>query len=163
MGLSLIFTLFVYRNRSITLTSQNKVCLRFTAKNLYANELLINVWTDSRKKSPRKKQAQKCLKQIFKVKEWKMVNFKLGEQMWRWNSDEIISMSRAWDKEKIWLLDIWFEPMTSKTRGGRSTTELRRTQGERGHILGSYLTRVLHAARISNVEVLPLWWMNERR
>lgn len=35
--------LFVYRNRSITLTSQNKVCLRFTAKNLCANELLINV------------------------------------------------------------------------------------------------------------------------
>ena len=76
--------------------------------------------------------------------------------------DEIISMSRAWDKEKIWLPNIWFEPMTSQTRGGRSTTELRRTQGERGHILGSYLTRVLHAARISNVEVvLYSEWMKD--
>ena len=37
--------------------------------------------------------------------------------------------------------------MTSQTR------ELRRTHGERGHILGSYLTRVLHTARISNVDV----------
>ena len=93
MELSLTL-LFVYRNRSITLMSQNKVCLRFTAKNLYANELLINVWTDSRKKSPRKKQAQKCLKQIFKVKEWKMVNFKLGEQMWRWNNQHVTSVGQ---------------------------------------------------------------------
>ena len=76
--------------------------------------------------------------------------------------DEIISMSRAWDKEKIWLPNIWFEPMTYQTRGGRSTTELRRTQGERGHILGSYLTRVLHAARISNVEVVLYGeWMKD--
>ena len=44
--------------------------------------------------------------------------------------------------------------MASQTRGVRSTTELRRTQGERGHILGSYLTGVLHAARISNVEIV---------
>ena len=33
--------------------------------------------------------------------------------------------------------------------------ELRRTHGERGHILGSYLIRVRHTTRISNVEVVP--------
>ena len=31
--------------------------------------------------------------------------------------------------------------------------ELRRTHRERGHVLGSFLTRVLHTARISNVDV----------
>ena len=34
------------------------------------------------------------------------------------------------------------------------STELRRTHGERGHILGSYLTRILHTARISNVKII---------
>ena len=52
--------------------------------------------------------------------------------------DEIISMSRAWDKH----------------RAGALSTELRRTHGERGHILGSYLTRVLHNAWISNIEIV---------
>ena len=47
-------------------------------------------------------------------------------------------MSRAWDKHKAVAL----------------STELRRTRGVRGHILGSYLTRVLHTAWISNVEIV---------
>ena len=47
-------------------------------------------------------------------------------------------MSRAWDKH----------------RAGALSTELRRTLGVRGHILGSYLTRVLHTAWISNVEIV---------
>ena len=34
------------------------------------------------------------------------------------------------------------------------STELWRTHGERGHILGSYLTRILHTARISNVKII---------
>lgn len=46
MELSLTL-LFVYRNRSITLMSQNKVCLIMTAENLCANEIFINVSTDS--------------------------------------------------------------------------------------------------------------------
>ena len=37
-------------------------------------------------------------------------------------------------------------------RLGALTTELRETLGELGHLLGSYVTRVLHTARISNVE-----------
>ena len=66
--------------------------------------------------------------------------------------NEIISTSRAWDKEiknlsyrRIRTYDL---PNT-----GRAIylLELRRTQGKRGHIFGSYLTRVLHTARISDV------------
>ena len=39
----------------------------------------------------------------------------------------------------------------SSHRAGALSSELRRTRGEQGHILGSYLTRALHTARISNV------------
>ena len=39
---------------------------------------------------------------------------------------------------------------------------LQRIHGERGHILGSYLTRVLHTARISNVDVALRGERNER-
>ena len=50
-----------------------------------------------------------------------------------------------------------FEPITSQRPGGRSIHlsygSLRRSHGERGHILGSYLTPVLYTARISNVDV----------
>ena len=41
-----------------------------------------------------------------------------------------------------------------KHRAGALSTELRKTHGERGHILGSYLTRVLHTAWISNIEIV---------
>ena len=65
-------------------------------------------------------------------------------------------MSRAWESLT------GFEPMTTHTPGGGGggwalyPLELRRTHGERGHILaiGSYLTRVLHTARISKVDVV---------
>ena len=40
------------------------------------------------------------------------------------------------------------------TGWGALTTELRETLGELGHFLGSYLTRVLHTAGISNVEII---------
>ena len=68
-------------------------------------------------------------------------------------------MSRAWDKENIWVPDgIWtYDLPNSGGEGGALSTwalELRRTHGERGHILGSYLTRVLHTARISKVNVV---------
>ena len=35
--------------------------------------------------------------------------------------------------------------------------ELGRTHGERGHILGLYLTRALHTARINNVDCCTVW------
>ena len=41
-----------------------------------------------------------------------------------------------------------------KQRAGALPTGLRRTHEERGHVLGSYLTRFLHTAWISNVDVL---------
>ena len=64
--------------------------------------------------------------------------------------DEIISLSWTWDKEKIWVPSWQDSNLSSpKHRAGALSTELRRTHGERGHILGSYLTCVLHTARIS--------------
>ena len=63
--------------------------------------------------------------------------------------DEIIGMSRVWDREKnlspwqdsnLWLPKHW---------AGALSTEVWRTHGKRGHIPGSYLTLVLHTARIS--------------
>ena len=41
-----------------------------------------------------------------------------------------------------------------KHQASTLSTELWRTHGERGHILGSYLTRILHTARISNVKII---------
>ena len=58
--------------------------------------------------------------------------------------NEIISMSRAWDKELKSESLTGFEPMISQTpkhpNTGRALypLELRRTHGERGHILSSY-------------------------
>ena len=51
------------------------------------------------------------LEDIFVVKEWKMVNFKLGETN--------VKMSRAWDKKKS-ESPTGFEPTTSQTPDGRS-------------------------------------------
>ena len=65
----------------------------------------------------------------------------------------MISMSGAWDKEKIWVPDrirTYDLPNTGPTL---YPLELRRTHRERGHILGSFLTRVLHTTSISNVDV----------
>ena len=66
-------------------------------------------------------------------------------------------MSRAWDKEKIWVPDgIWTYDLPNFVGrvGAPCPLELRGTHGEWGHILGSYLTRVLHTARISKVAVV---------
>ncbi len=47
------------------------------------------------------------------------------------------------------------EPMPAqKTGWALQPTELRETRGELGHLLGWYVTRVLHTARISNVEII---------
>ena len=83
-----------------------------------------------------------------KMKDGKFLSSK--KQIW----NELISMSRAGDKERIW------DPIRIRTydlpNTGRALypLELRRTHGEQGHILGSYLTRVLLTARISNVDVV---------
>ena len=59
-------------------------------------------------------------------------------------------MSRTWDKEKIIL------PDGNRTHGlpntGRALYPLSygETLGEQGHKLGSYVTRVMHTARIGS-------------
>ena len=69
--------------------------------------------------------------------------------------NELISMSRVWDKEKIWVPDRIRTYALQNIGRALHPLELRtRTHGERGHILGSHLTRVLHTARISNVDVV---------
>ena len=48
-----------------------------------------------------------------------------------------------------------FEPMTSQIPVGRSNQlNYEETPGGLGHLLGSYVTRVLLTARISNVEIV---------
>ena len=65
----------------------------------------------------------------------------------------MISMSGAWDKEKIWVPDRIRTYDLPNTGRALYPLELRRTHRERGHILGSFLTRVLHTTSISNVAV----------
>ena len=56
-------------------------------------------------------------------------------------------------KKKIWVPDRIRTYDLPNTGEALYPLELRRTHRERGHILGSFLTRVLHTARISNVDV----------
>ena len=74
----------------------------------------------------------------------------------------MISMSRAWDQEKILVPDRIGTYDLPNTGRALYLLELRRTHGERGHTLGSYLTRALHAVRISNVDVALCGERNER-
>jgi len=80
-----------------------------------------------------------------------MVNFKLGEEM----RNDVINMSRAWDKEKSESL-AGIEPWPSIHRWDALASELQRTCGKLGHIQGSCIrmTYVLRTARISNVEIV---------
>ena len=76
------------------------------------------------------------------------------ESCWSKCENEIIGTSQAWDKEKIWVpnrIQTYDLPNTGRVL---YPLELWRTHGEWGHILGSYLTCVLHTARISNVEIV---------
>ena len=68
--------------------------------------------------------------------------------------NEIISMSRAWDKKIIWILDRVRTYDLPNSGRALYPLELRRTHEEQGHILGSDLTSVLHTTRISNVLLL---------
>ena len=83
-----------------------------------------------------------------------------GKFQARWNKceNELISMSRAWDKEKIWVPD-------DLPNTGRALypLELWRTHGDRGHIhvLGLYLTCIMHTARVMSMSycVVKEWKM----
>ena len=74
---------------------------------------------------------------------------------------EIISMTRAWDKEKIWVPDRIPTYHLPNTRQALHSLKLRRTHGKRGHILGSYLTRVLHCSMRSTFGNQPKRWLDE--
>ena len=70
------------------------------------------------------------------------------KQMWKWINQHVGGQGknlRPHQDSNLW---------PSKHRAGALSTELRRTHGERGHILGLYLTRVLLTAKISNVDVV---------
>ena len=60
-----------------------------------------------------KRRQRRRARRIF---EWKMVNFKLGEQMWRWHNRRVTSLRQRRKSESQTGLD----PMTSQTPGGRS-------------------------------------------
>ena len=74
----------------------------------------------------------------------------------------MISMSLAWDKEKIQVPDGIQTFDLPNTGRALYPPELWRTHGERGHILGSYLTLVRPTARISNANVAFCADKNER-
>ena len=63
--------------------------------------------------------------------------------------DEIFNMTQARDKEKS-ESPTRIEPMTSRTPGGGSIHWATRTHGSKVIILSSYVTVVLHTARISD-------------
>ena len=82
---------------------------------------------------------------IIQLKEWKMVNFKLGETnvKMKWSA-----CHEGRTKKKSESLT-GFQPMTSQTLGRCSLHfEPLRTNGEQGHVLGSYLTCVLHTTNL---------------
>ena len=79
-----------------------------------------------------------------------------GKSKASWNNceNELMSISRGRDKEKIWVPDrIWTYGLPN-TGWPLYPLVLRRTHEERGHILRSYLIHVLQTARISNVDVV---------
>ena len=85
------------------------------------------------------KKAGIVSKVYWRHEEWKKFVFFTCAFWWKWNNHQ--------ERTE-------FEPMTSQTPGRPLSTELWRTHGEQAHILGSYLTRVLHTARIGNVEIV---------
>ena len=73
------------------------------------------------------------------------------KKMWKWINQHVMNVGLT-----IWTYDL------PKTGQALYPLEIQRTHGERGHILGSYLTRFLHNARICNVNFV-LWgdWMKD--
>ena len=78
--------------------------------------------------------------------------------MQKWNNQHVTSVGQ----KKIWVPDRIQTYDLPNTGQARYPLELQRTHGEWGHILGSYLTRVLHTARINKVDVALCGERNER-
>ena len=79
---------------------------------------------------------------------WKTI--KIIQKLWRWKKQHVTSVGQRKNLSPQQDSNLW----PPKHWTGALSTELRRTHGERGHIRGSYLTCVLHTARISNVETV---------
>ena len=78
-----------------------------------------------------------------------MANFKLGETNVKMNYSACHERgTKKKIADRIRTYDL------SNTRWELYPLELQRTPREQGHILGSYLTNVLHTARTSNVDVV---------
>ena len=75
------------------------------------------------------------------------------------DKDEIINMTRAWDKEKS-QSPTGIEPMTSRTPGGRSIHWATRTHGERGHVLSDHEKHVLLKRDTDRVFTLAVHVLN---
>ena len=74
------------------------------------------------------------------------------ESWWSKCENEIIGTSQAWHREKIWVpnrIQTYDLPNTGRVL---HPLELQRTHGEWGHILGSYLTRVVTLLFINSLE-----------
>ena len=80
----------------------------------------VKVVTDKFSLKPRANGRNVVRQQLPTLKEWKMVNFKLCETKCE---NELISMSRAWNKEKIWVPDgIWTYDLPNSGEGGALST-----------------------------------------
>ena len=66
---------------------------------------------------------------------------------------EILNMTRVWDKEKS-EFPIGIDPRSSEHREGALSTELRELTESKVILLSSYVTGVLHIARISTAECI---------
>ena len=85
-----------------------------------------------------------------------MVNFHSVKQMWKWNNEHVTNVGQTKEKnpDRIRTYDL---PTTWRALSIHlSYGEFELMDGELGYIyiVGSYLTRVLHTAGISNVEIV---------
>ena len=90
-------------------------------------------------------------------RELESVKVNIGSPVVQTNSHSIVWCTVTWLPNFLGWVDLlsYGAPLwPPKHRARALSTELQRTHGEWGHILGSYLTRVPHTARISNVKII---------
>ena len=78
-----------------------------------------------------------------------MVNFNLGNQMIKMKCPFVTSMGQRKNLSPQQETNPW----PPRDQLGTLTTELQETLGELGNLLSSYVTRLLHTARISNMDL----------
>ena len=89
-----------------------------------------------------------------------MVNFHSVKQMWKWNNEHVTNVGQTKEKNLSSRQDTNLWPPNHLAGAlnplDLSYGEFELMDGELGYIyiVGSYLTRVLHTARISNIEIV---------